>query len=302
MAKRSKISKPTKSRRGAHKSSGSRQHAGAHVGRGPTNVAQAVVIKDEDVFFLCDRAGNVPLGNEQGFGLYYHDCRFLQGYELSIAGTCLNSLASTSQHGFMSEFVLTNPDLKQPDGSALPKQSIGIEWRRIIHSAGLSLQDVITCTNYKNYPLQFMLSFHFEAGFEDIFEIRGLQAKKIGRSEKPAWRHGALVFKYDGADGLYRRLRIHLTPASGRPRKDGSDLELKLAPNESKQVCVSIIISESRKETEPIPKRNLMPDADRLASKLHENSDEWLKKHCEVETSSPLLNDLFEDPFATYAC
>ena len=62
------------------------------VSRGPSNVAQAVVIKDEDVFFLCDRSGNVPLGNEQGFGLYYHDCRFLQGYEVSIAGNRLNSL------------------------------------------------------------------------------------------------------------------------------------------------------------------------------------------------------------------
>jgi len=125
---------------------------------------QAVVIKDEDVFFLCDRSGNVPLGNEQGFGLYYHDCRFLQGYEISIAGNRLNSLAFTSEHGFMSEFVLTNPDLKQPNGSALSKQSIGIKWQRIIHSAGLSLQDIITFTNHKHDPLQFVLSFDFGSG------------------------------------------------------------------------------------------------------------------------------------------
>jgi glycogen debranching enzyme len=162
-------------------------------------------------FFFATAAAMSRLGNEQGFGLYYHDCRFLQGYEISIAGNRLNSLAFTSEHGFMSEFVLTNPDLKQPDGSALPKQSIGIEWQRIIHSAGLSLQDVITFTNHKHDPLQFVLSFDFEAGFEDVFEIRGLRPKKVGRREKPAWRDGGLMFEYDGADGLFRTLRISLT-------------------------------------------------------------------------------------------
>jgi len=282
-------------RRGEHKSRGSRKHARTQrAGRGPDNVAQAVVIKDEDVFFLCDRNGNVPLGNEQGFGLYYHDCRFLQGYELSIAGNRLNSLASTSEHGFMSEFVLTNPELKQLDGSALSKQSVGFKWQRIIHSAGLSLQDVITCTNYKHHSVQFVLSFDFEAGFEDVFEIRGLQPKKIGRSEKPVWRNDALIFQYDGADGLYRTLRINLTPGTGSRRKGGADMKLSLAPNESKQVSVSLVISESRKKKQLASKRTFKPDAVRLARQLHENSDNWLKQHCEVTTSSPLLNDLFE--------
>ena len=262
--------------------------------RGPNNVSQAVVIKDEDVFFLSDRRGNVPLGNQQGFGLYYHDCRFLRGYELSMGGNPLNSLASTSEHGFMSEFVLTNPELKQLDGSALPKQSIGIEWRRIIHSAGLSLQDVITCTNYKHYQLQFALSFRFEAGFEDVFEIRGLQPKKIGRSEKPVWRKSSLIFEYDGADGLYRTLRINLTPATGTTRKDGVDVELSLAPNESKEIRVSLGISESNRKKQPAISRNSKPDAKRLARNLHQNSDDWLKKHCEVKTNSPLLNDVYE--------
>ena len=226
MNTRSKGRQPPTPLHHGHRTTASNTHSKSmHAKRGPNNVSQAVVIKDEDVFFLSDRAGNVPLGNQQGFGLYYHDCRFLRGYELSMAGVPLNSLASTSEHGFMSEFVLTNPDVKQLDGSALPKQSIGVEWRRIIHAAGLSLQDVITCTNYKHFPLQFVLSFHFEAGFEDVFEIRGLQPKKIGRPQKPSWRKGSLIFKYDGADGLYRTLRINLTPATGSRRKDGVDLK-----------------------------------------------------------------------------
>lgn len=295
MTNHSKSTDSSTKRHRAHKSRGSHKSAKAqHASQGPDNVAQAVVIKDEDVFFLCDRNGNVPLGNEQGFGLYYHDCRFLQGYELSLSGNRLNSLASTSEHGFMSEFVLTNPELKQTDGSALPKQSIGIQWRRIIYSGELSLQDIITCTNYEHEPLQFVLSFDFEAGFEDIFEIRGLHPKKIGRSQKPVWQRGSLVFKYDGADGLCRTLRINLSPATGGTRKNGADLKLSLAPHESKQVRVSLVISESSSKKQPTSKRNFRPNVERLAKQLHQNSDEWLKGHCEVHSSSPLLNDVFE--------
>jgi hypothetical protein len=106
MTNRSESAKSTTSRHSVQTSHTSGKRANtSRASREPDNVSQAVVIKDEDVFFLCDRRGNVPLGNQQGFGLYYHDCRFLQGYELSIAGAALTSLASTSEHGFMSEFV-----------------------------------------------------------------------------------------------------------------------------------------------------------------------------------------------------
>ncbi len=78
----------------------------------PTNIASAVVIKDEELFLLCETSGGIPLGNEQGFGLYYHDCRFLNGYEVAIGGFPPNALAVNSERGFMAEFELTNRDLK----------------------------------------------------------------------------------------------------------------------------------------------------------------------------------------------
>jgi hypothetical protein len=40
-------------------------------------IADAVVIKGEDLFFLTEPDGRVPIEDGHGFGLYYHDCRFL---------------------------------------------------------------------------------------------------------------------------------------------------------------------------------------------------------------------------------
>ena len=42
------------------------------------NVAHAVVSKDQDVFFIAEQGGGVPGENSDGFGLHYHDCRYLE--------------------------------------------------------------------------------------------------------------------------------------------------------------------------------------------------------------------------------
>jgi hypothetical protein len=36
------------------------------------SIAEAVVIKDENTFFLTEADGRVPLDDDHGFGLYYH--------------------------------------------------------------------------------------------------------------------------------------------------------------------------------------------------------------------------------------
>jgi hypothetical protein len=50
------------------------------------SIADAVVIKDEDIFFLSARDGQVPLRGQHGFGLYFHDCRYLYGCEAADPG------------------------------------------------------------------------------------------------------------------------------------------------------------------------------------------------------------------------
>jgi hypothetical protein len=47
-------------------------------------IADDVVIKSDSLFFLSQPDGSLPLSGRHGLGLYYHDCRFLNGYELWI--------------------------------------------------------------------------------------------------------------------------------------------------------------------------------------------------------------------------
>ncbi len=165
------------------------------------SIADAIVIKNQNLFFLSAPDGNVPLDDAHGLGLYYHDCRYLKGYELKLNDVEPVTLVANAGYGFMSVFELTNPDLTV-NGQLVPKDSLGIRWQRTLDWQRLALDDLFTLHNYGIAPVDFSLALTFQAHFEDIFEVRGLLPKKIGRFSPPQWENGNLRFVYEGADGL----------------------------------------------------------------------------------------------------
>src|SRR5260370_38617145 len=66
------------------------------------NVAEALAIKNGNLFFLSEPDGTVPLAAGHGFGLYYPDCRFLNGYELKISGREHDVLDPNAHARFMA--------------------------------------------------------------------------------------------------------------------------------------------------------------------------------------------------------
>ncbi len=260
----------------------------------PTNIANAVVIKDEDVFVLCQNDGSIPLENAQGFGVYYHDCRFLNGYELTIGDSRLNALASNSEHGSMAEFDLTNRDLKSSTGTKLDKQSLGINWQRIIQASKLSVQDAVSFTNYTVEPVEFVVSFVFQADFKDIFQIRGFHPTQIGKKKAPAWHRGALVFAYSGADGLQRSVAISISPRPKARHRNGADVSISLKPGETKKVHLSLQLTESSYKKLATPSTAAAHDTKALTTRLHKGSDEWLQDHGRFQSNSYRLNNVFE--------
>ncbi|MGB9881008.1 MAG: glycogen debranching N-terminal domain-containing protein, partial [Anaerolineae bacterium] len=93
------------------------------------SIADALILKDGDLFFVTKPNGDVPIDRIHATGLYYHDCRFLDGYELRIAGHALETLVSTAGRGYQSLVELTNPELVSPDGTVIaPLETIGVKW------------------------------------------------------------------------------------------------------------------------------------------------------------------------------
>ncbi|HZR47482.1 MAG TPA: glycogen debranching N-terminal domain-containing protein, partial [Candidatus Manganitrophaceae bacterium] len=217
------------------------------------SIADAIVVKDEELYFLSERNGRVPLGNTHGFGLYYHDCRYLNGYEVSLAGAEMSPLAATAARGYMAILELTNPDFHASDGRLVEKEEVGITWRRTIDSGRRMLQDRIAFRNFGPAEVSFPLTLSFQAEFEDIFSVRGLLPEQPGRLHPPFWKRGLLQFVYDGNDNLRRSvvIRFSLTPE----KKEGAaaTFRLKLQPEEKQELFVSVAVIESARESDLDP-------------------------------------------------
>ena len=56
----------------------------------------AVVLKEGSTFLVATESGDVPFRRPHGFGIFFKDCRFLDGYELSVNGTTPTVLSGLS--------------------------------------------------------------------------------------------------------------------------------------------------------------------------------------------------------------
>lgn len=86
-----------------------------------SSIADAIGLKDENVFFLCEQDGNVPREDGHAYGLYYHDRRYLNGYEFRLDGKPAPALGGSATPGFMGTFELFNQEMKTPDEITIKK-------------------------------------------------------------------------------------------------------------------------------------------------------------------------------------
>lgn len=209
------------------------------------SIAEAIVIKDEDLFFLSYPDGRVPLEGAHGCGLYYHDCRYLDGYEMKLAQAELDVLAVSAAAGDGAVHELTNPDIRLQDGRLLQKEELGIKIERRIDGRHLALADVLTIRNFAHDAVELPLTLTFRTEFDDIFEVRGLLAERMGHKEPPAWRDGVLHFVYDGADKVRRELRITCSPAPKSTSNTSGEFLVRVEPRATWRLDIAIEVAEA---------------------------------------------------------
>ena len=237
------------------------------------SIADAVIIKEGEPFFLCPPDGQIATGDGHGFGLYQHDTRFLSGYELQIAGATPNPLASTALSGDHAVIELTMPALELADGRTIGKERITVRWDRRLDGGRGELCDTISFRSFDRDSARLPLRFAFAADFRDVFTIRGLLRDEPGTRHEPAWDGDRLVFRYDGEDGVDR----DVTVSFGRPvaSHDGTscDVTIDLPGRGQADLEIRIAIGEHvRPGSPPIERRTAKggarrPDAARADSR-----------------------------------
>ena len=98
------------------------------------SIADAIVLKQGDLFLIAGPDGQVPGPRSHGLGLYYHDCRFLRTYELRLNDEMPVALGAAVASGDRGAVQLTNPEIRARTGGEIPRETLDIEWGRAIEA------------------------------------------------------------------------------------------------------------------------------------------------------------------------
>ena len=255
------------------------------------SIAKAVVIKHGNVFFLAPPEGEVPMSRDHGFGLYYHDCRYLSGYELLVGGEHPEALAARSSEEGRAVFQLTTPDFQAPDGRTIDRETVGLKWDRVIDAEQIVLHEQLDIQYFGYETVEFPLTMRFRAGFEDVFEIRGLLRDVKGKLFKPVWKDKCLVFSYEGGDKVRRSLAIHFHPLPAEVKGNTVRFDISLKPNENRQIRISLAIAESEEQPNRLfAQTSVYRDLHAVSQSIKASAEQWLKRETDFRSDSLLLN------------
>lgn len=264
------------------------------------SIDESLTLKDGNLFFLCKRFGDVPFSEESAEGLYYHDCRFLDGYELRMADRPMEALVSTSAKGYQALIELTNPDLFRPDGELFAhSEQIGIRWTRTLDEATLSLTDQIILRNFGVRPLRLPLTLRFRAGFQDIFSVRSLAGHRRGALQPPAWDQHCLYYRYDGCDNIVRQVWVcpHTEPAL--IEQDRLVFMVELGSREETTISLEIRLAEKQAagiEPDPLHPISGPPSEPARLARLRGRRTSS-ENACSLRTSSAVVDGIMDRSF-----
>ncbi|GFN22480.1 amylo-alpha-1,6-glucosidase [Thermanaeromonas sp. C210] len=253
------------------------------MGEGEAAVLRYSVIKENDIFLLFDRLGDVSKAEEAGLGLYTRDTRFLSRMECYLNGRKPTLLDLKTEGNNEAVVLATNPELTTVSGSVLPPNSLFI--RRHLFISGGALYERILLRNYHRQEIEVNLDLYVEADFTDIFEVRGCISEEMGRNPSVTVGRQEMVFHYRGADGLARRTEIKLDPApdavSGKGRL-GYQVKLPVDGTFGITVFVAPLI-----EGEPRPS---VQNTTAVLRSIKKSRREWLRGCTEIVTDNADFN------------
>jgi len=187
-------------------------------------------LKQGDTFVVADALGDI---NGSGDGLFFEDTRTLSQFRMTVGNEPPSLLgASLSQDGVVFRANLTNLPLPAVEGHETRQGIIHIERTRFIWDDRMF--ERLEFSNYGGQELLLPLSFHFDADFRDMFEVRGSKRKQRGRAFDAEINEHSVIMRYHGLDDVLRQSAISFSTRPERLLADRAEF-LLLLPRRGQQ-------------------------------------------------------------------
>jgi glycogen debranching enzyme len=254
----------------------------------------SVVLKQGALFLLADESGDVPWRLPHGLGLFYRDCRFLDGYTLTLNGREPIVLSRMASRGYEVYHDLSNPELPPTESQpSIPKNTLALRRHRFIR--GDVLYELLAITNYGCERVALTVALRFRARFEDIFIVKGFVAGPRGAAQEPIVCDGdRVVLRYAGCDGWRRTTSLRFAPAPDRLEAGGAAFRLDVAPGSTRELEVRIAprvepAAERRYGgAAPLPRPEVVRHWSERAEQI------WLTRSTKVRASNPLFERVLQ--------
>jgi glycogen debranching enzyme len=205
------------------------------------NLAEALVIKRENLFMVTPRDGDLP-AEPEGFGLWYRDCRHLSGHRLRLNGEPPLLLQASDALGTRSLHELTN---------AARTLSLRVE-RALPDVPGRLVESILVRSHGE---LRARLELTLGADFEPMLAVRGLVRRRERPPVETAFDGRALRWSATGRDGVLRTTTAE--PSEPPAAADGGVLrfELELPPSGERRIDLRIAVSEGGDDAGAVRRR-----------------------------------------------
>jgi glycogen debranching enzyme len=242
-----------------------------------TDIRDALVIREQELFLLTDPEGHIPAGNGEGLGLYHDDTRYLSTWDMGLIGVQPIVLLSTAEEAFWMEQVMTNPELQSSNGERLPSGSLEIRRHRVLDQ---SMLETTRFTNFGATELHFALQFFFDADFADMFEVRGLHRSRHGTSLDVHMRASGVTYRYRGLDHVARQTRVGFRPRPDELNEREAIFRLRIPARSSREISASVVLDSAAGSGA----------VRRSIESVGAQHTEWRATGTQVVTSNHLLN------------
>jgi glycogen debranching enzyme len=139
-----------------------------------------VQVLDGATFMLSDERGDVRAGSSAG--LFHHDTRFLDRFELSVGGSRPELLTSHVVDSYSAAFYLTNADVE-----GLGSGALSIVRQRLV---GDGLRERVEITNNSTGDVTVPVRLECGADFADVFEVKSREVSSEGRCSTTRFEDG----------------------------------------------------------------------------------------------------------------
>jgi glycogen debranching enzyme len=254
----------------------------------------AVVLKGGGLFLVATEGGDVPFALPHAYGLFYRDCRFLDGYILLLDGIEPVVLGGTTERSVETRHRVTNEELPGRDGhDGVAKNTIAIERDRLVR--GGVMHERVSVRNHGRRLARFRVELAFRARFEDVFIVKGFVKGPRGRLEQPRVDGAGVELSYEGKDGRERCTILAFRPRPDTLSGERATFDLSLEPGEQGDVSVAI---RATVKAVDVPREEGSGWSDMAPARLRHWLDRsehlWLEHAADVHAANPLFNRVFQ--------